>query len=142
MFRYALGISWLRGAALAAVLAASACGRGAPPPAANAPAPAAGVDRSALGMFAPLPAAAQNLVPRSASSEVEDALGGMFKAIEANKLDDAYGRVEALIASRPHYRLAYLLKGDLLLARAYPIHGMGAMPGGKGCVTVRDNTEA
>ena len=56
MFRYALGISWLRGAALAAVLAASACGRGAPPPAANAPAPAAGVDRSALGMFAPLPA--------------------------------------------------------------------------------------
>jgi len=81
-------------------------------------------------LFAPLPAAAQNLVPRSASSEVEDALGGIFKAIEANKLDDAYARVEALIASKPNYRLAYLIKGDLLLARAYPIRGMGAMPGG------------
>ena len=56
MFRHALGISWLCGAALATVLAASACGKGAAPPAANAPLPAAGVDRSALGMFAPLPA--------------------------------------------------------------------------------------
>ena len=69
------------------------------------------------------------LVPRSASAEAEDALAGIFKAIETNKLDDALKRTDALIASKPNYRLAYLIKGDLLLARAHPISGMGAMPG-------------
>jgi murein L,D-transpeptidase YafK len=85
----------------------------------------------ALSVLTLIPAAqAQNLVARSASSEVEDALGGIFKAIENNKLDQALEKVEALITARPNYRLAYLIKGDLLLARAFPIRGMGAMPGG------------
>jgi murein L,D-transpeptidase YafK len=75
------------------------------------------------------PACAQNLVPVSASRDVEVALAGIFKAIEADKLADAMVKVEALIASKPNYRLAYLIKGDLLLARAFPIRGMGAMPG-------------
>ncbi len=61
--------------------------------------------------------------------DVEAALAGIFDAIEANRLGDAMTRVEALIASKPNYRLAYLIKGDLLLARAFPIRGMGAMPG-------------
>lgn len=69
------------------------------------------------------------LVPRSASAEAEDALAGIFKAIEGNKLDDAMKQTDALIASKPNYRLAYLIKGDLLLARSKPISGMGAMPG-------------
>lgn len=72
---------------------------------------------------------AQNLAPVSASRDVEVALAGIFKAIESNKLDDAMARVEALIVARPNYRLAYLIKGDLLLARTRPIRGMGAMPG-------------
>ena len=82
------------------------------------------------GLTAPVAAQAQNLVARSASYEVEDALAGIFKAIETNKLDQALEKVEALITARPNYRLAYLIKGDLLLARAFPIRGMGAMPGG------------
>jgi murein L,D-transpeptidase YafK len=61
---------------------------------------------------------AQNLVPISASRDAEVALAGIFKAIEADQLADAMIRVDALIASKPNYRLAYLIKGDLLLARA------------------------
>ncbi|HEX4330419.1 MAG TPA: L,D-transpeptidase family protein [Burkholderiales bacterium] len=80
-----------------------------------------------LGMAGP--AQAQNLVEHTASGEVEAALGGIFKAIEDNKLEDAYNRVNALLAARPNYRLAYLIKGDLLLARGAAIRGMGAMPG-------------
>jgi murein L,D-transpeptidase YafK len=73
--------------------------------------------------------AASGLVSRSASAEAEDALAGIFKAIENNKLDDALKQTDALIASKPNYRLAYLIKGDLLLARSKPLSGMGAMPG-------------
>ena len=87
----------------------------------------------AVPLFAVLglsgPAQAQNLVEHTASGEVEAALGGIFKAIEENKLEDAYNRVNALLAARPNYRLAYLIKGDLLLARGAAIRGMGAMPG-------------
>ena len=72
---------------------------------------------------------AQNLTPVSASRDVEVALAGIFKAIESNKLEDAMVKVEALITARPNYRLAYLIKGDLLLARTRTIRGMGAMPG-------------
>jgi murein L,D-transpeptidase YafK len=60
---------------------------------------------------------------------VESALAGIFKSIEDNKLEDAMTRVNALLAEHPNYRLAYLIKGDLLLARTRPILGIGAMPG-------------
>lgn len=60
--------------------------------------------------------------------DVESALIGIFKAIESNRLNDALLRTEALIAERPNYRLAHLIKGDLLLARAQPIRTMGAAP--------------
>ena len=83
----------------------------------------------ALLGLAPGSAQAQNLVERTASGEVEAALGGIFKAIEENKLEDAYNRVNTLLVARPNYRLAYLIKGDLLLARGAAIRGMGAMPG-------------
>ena len=53
---------------------------------------------------------------------------GIFKAIEANRLTEAFARTEALIAGRPNYRLAHLIKGDLLLARGRPIRTMGAAP--------------
>ena len=65
---------------------------------------------------------------QSATDEVENALAAIFKSIEAGKHSDALARVEALIASRPNYRLAHLIKGDLLLARARPVRSMGAAP--------------
>ena len=72
------------------------------------------------------PASAQ--APRPAADDVESTLVGIFKAIETRRLDEALARTEALIAQRPNYRLAHLIKGDLLLARAHPIRTMGAAP--------------
>ena len=55
----------------------------------------------------------------------EDRLSGVFGAVEANKLDEALNRVDALIADYPNFRLAYLVRGDLLLARTRPLEGFG-----------------
>jgi murein L,D-transpeptidase YafK len=55
----------------------------------------------------------------------EDRLSAVFQAIEANKLDDALKRVDALIRDYPNFRLAHLVRGDLLLARARPLETFG-----------------
>jgi murein L,D-transpeptidase YafK len=55
----------------------------------------------------------------------EDRLSGVFASVEANKLDEALKRVDALIADYPNFRLAYLVRGDLLLARTRPLEGFG-----------------
>jgi len=55
----------------------------------------------------------------------EDKLSAVFEAIEANKLDLAMKRVDALIAEHPNFRLAHLVRGDLLLARAQPLQTFG-----------------
>ena len=58
----------------------------------------------------------------------EKALSGVLEAIEANQLDLATQRVEALIAAHPNFRLAHLIRGDLLLARARPLETFGNVP--------------
>jgi murein L,D-transpeptidase YafK len=55
----------------------------------------------------------------------EDRLSAVFAAVEANKLDEALKRVDSLIADYPNFRLAYLVRGDLLLARTRPLQGFG-----------------
>ena len=55
----------------------------------------------------------------------EDRLSGVFASVEANKLDEALKRVDSLIADYPNFRLAYLVRGDLLLARTRPLEGFG-----------------
>lgn len=62
--------------------------------------------------------AAQAATPEARLSEV-------FQAIEANRLDLALQRVDGLIADYPTFRLAYLVRGDLLLARARPLETFG-----------------
>jgi len=55
----------------------------------------------------------------------EDRLSRVFESIEANRLDEAMTRVDALIREYPNFRLAYLVRGDLLLARARPLQTFG-----------------
>ena len=55
----------------------------------------------------------------------EARLTEVFQAIEANQPDLALKRVDALIADYPNFRLAYLVRGDLLLARAQPLETFG-----------------
>jgi murein L,D-transpeptidase YafK len=58
----------------------------------------------------------------------EQAIVSALEAIRDNRLDEARRTVEALLAIRPDYRLAHLLKGDLLMARAHPLATIGAAP--------------
>jgi len=55
----------------------------------------------------------------------EDRLSAVYQAVEANQLDLALKRVDALIQDYPNFRLAYLVRGDLLLARTRPLETFG-----------------
>ncbi|MFZ2268462.1 MAG: L,D-transpeptidase family protein [Azonexus sp.] len=59
----------------------------------------------------------------------EAQLAQIFRQIEANQLNHALELTEALLRQHPNYRLANLIKGDLLLARRQPIQTFGAMSG-------------
>ena len=67
--------------------------------------------------------------PSAASgADTERALARIFEALDANKHELAMQRVEALIAANPNFRLAHLIRGDLLLARARPLETFGNVP--------------
>ncbi len=72
------------------------------------------------------------LSPAQASQSADDLLAGVFQEIEKNHLDLALNQVEALIRAKPNFRLAYLIKGDLLLARGRAITTFGNAPQGSG----------
>ena len=81
---------------------------------------------SALGRLAA--AALLSLAFSAQAASPEKALSGVLEAIEANRLDLATQRVEALIAEHPNFRLAHLIRGDLLMARARPLETFGNVP--------------
>lgn len=47
--------------------------------------------------------------------------------IRASRLDDALKEVNRAIALRPDFKLAHLIRGDLLMARSRPLAGLGAV---------------
>ncbi len=55
----------------------------------------------------------------------EPQLARILAAIEQNKLDSALQQTEALLKQYPNFRLAHLIKGDLLLARGKPLATFG-----------------
>ncbi len=63
-----------------------------------------------------------------ADRDPEQAIVSALTAIRQNRLDDADKVVDALLQSMPNYRLAHLLKGDLLMARSQPLADIGAAP--------------
>lgn len=71
-------------------------------------------------------AAVALLLPLGAlASSPEPALSEVVEAIEANRLDLALRRVEKLLEAHPTFRLAHLIRGDLLHARARPLQTFG-----------------
>lgn len=58
----------------------------------------------------------------------EALLNQVFESINQNRLDKALTQVEALLRSNPNFRLANLIKGDLLIARARPLRTLGDAP--------------
>jgi murein L,D-transpeptidase YafK len=62
---------------------------------------------------------------RAADPTPEDRLSAVFLAIEAKQPELAMKRVDALIRDYPNFRLAHLVRGDLLLARGRPLQKFG-----------------
>ena len=55
----------------------------------------------------------------------EPQLARILAEIEQNRLDSALQQTEALLKQYPNFRLAHLIKGDLLLARGKPLATFG-----------------
>ena len=55
-------------------------------------------------------------------------LAAVYDEIVQGRLDVALQNLDGLILIKPNFRLAHLIRGDLLLARARPISTMGAVP--------------
>ncbi len=61
----------------------------------------------------------------AATATPERGLAQVLEAIGAHRLDLALERVEALLRAHPNFRLAHLIRGDLLLARGRPLETFG-----------------
>jgi len=62
---------------------------------------------------------------RSGTLEVEALLFRTLREISANRLDTALSEIDKVLVTYPNFRLAHLIKGDLLLARRQPITRIG-----------------
>jgi murein L,D-transpeptidase YafK len=80
--------------------------------------------RLLLALLLACPALAQSSAPPPTP---EDRLSAVFEAIEANRLDEALKRVDGLVRDYPNFRLAHLVRGDLLLARSRPLLTFGSV---------------
>ncbi len=71
------------------------------------------------------------LSPARGDQGADALLGKAFEEIENNRLDLALDDIEALLRAKPNFRLAYLIKGDLLLARGRALKTFGNTPQGQ-----------
>lgn len=62
------------------------------------------------------------------SRNMEALLAHSLQAIGNNKLDVALNEVDSLLKANPNFKLAQLVKGDLLLARSQPLNDFGNAP--------------
>ncbi len=60
----------------------------------------------------------------------EAAVVAILKDIAGDRIGSAQAELDRLIAAKPDFRLAQLIKGDLLLARTRPIETLGSAPNG------------
>lgn len=81
---------------------------------------------SAMGDHPPIPSF-PNGMPSQA--DLEGLLVKSLLEIKQDRLDLAMRDIDALLRLNPHFRLAQLIKGDLLMARARPIGTMGDVSG-------------
>lgn len=83
---------------------------------------------SAPLLLAPLPPSESHAAATPAKvsdSGPEGMLMQVFELIDGNQLGAALEKTEALLKQYPNYRLAHLIRGDLLLARTRPINQFG-----------------
>ena len=63
--------------------------------------------------------------PRYSDSGPEPLLARLFEQVEQNRWEPALQQADALIRAYPNFRLAHLIKGDLLLARTQQLTAFG-----------------
>ncbi len=71
---------------------------------------------------------APSAVAESASRGMEQSLAKSLQAVGNNRLDVALNEVDSLLKLNPNFKLAQLVKGDLLLARSKSISDFGDAP--------------
>ena len=64
----------------------------------------------------------------SDSRDMEMALAKSLRAVGENHLDVALNEVDSLLKINPNFKLAQLVRGDLLMARSRPLSGFGNAP--------------
>ena len=81
---------------------------------------------------------------RYSDSGPEPLLSAVFDQIEAQKWEAALHQIEELLKAYPNFRLAHLIKGDLLLARSKPLKnfGEGALGSGDQVADLREEAFA
>jgi murein L,D-transpeptidase YafK len=62
------------------------------------------------------------------SSAMEALLVKSMHSVGSNRLDVALNEIDSLLKINPNFKLAQMLKGDLLMARARPLNGFGNDP--------------
>lgn len=68
-------------------------------------------------------------VPETSMVGPETILVNSLQEIADSRMDSALNGIEQLLKTNPNFRLAHLIKGDLLLARVRPINNMGETAG-------------
>ncbi len=71
---------------------------------------------------------AANAVAEPDSREVEKSLARSLQAVGDNRLDIALNEVDSLLKLNPNFKLAQLVRGDLLLARSRQLNDFGNAP--------------
>jgi len=61
----------------------------------------------------------------SAPNKADNLIVQIYSAIEQQQLSLAMRHTDELLQEHPNFRLAHLIRGDLLLARAQPLSGLG-----------------
>jgi murein L,D-transpeptidase YafK len=61
--------------------------------------------------------------------DLEAMLAKTLRDVSENRLNVAMQDVDAMLRAHPNFRLAYLIRGDLLMAKARPITNIGNAPG-------------
>jgi len=74
-----------------------------------------------------IPSVAKSIRPEPETS-TDVLLNHAFEEIAGQRFTAALGDIEALLRIRPNFRLAHLIKGDLLLAKARPLATLGDAP--------------
>jgi len=97
----------------------------------------AGLGAALVASFQAVPSSTRGLTavkyaPKFSSSAPgstpEALLAQAIDAIQHERFDSALERIDDLIRVKPNFRLAYLIRGDLLLARAKPLYRIGEAP--------------